>query len=212
MSTDKFLIILATVIVLAALFFKKEIVEEIELFRKFEKRSLFEGLTMSYFYPLSQQERIEILKEHIDKMTHIQKRVSTSILAKYFVDFSEHIIERQNELLEKQESIRHSRDFISFSTFNLNNVVASLHYPREQLLKIACLIDEIFPEDAGNALYALDWKGSEPLLTMSLFEDFPHVDKQRYKEFVNRISKEIFDGQPVYLHVSPADFEEKQVL
>lgn len=209
MDTDKILIVIAIMIASTAFVFKNQIMEDIELVRKFQKKNLVEEFSMSYLYPLSQQERIAALEEHIEKMATIRKR---GLFVNYFVDFDAYVMERENELLGRRESISQGEDFISFSTLNLNHISASLNFPKEQLLNLASLIDQVFPENAGTASYELDWKGCDPLLTMSLFEGFPSVEKQRYREFVNRISKDVFDNKPVSLHVYLSDSVKKRVF
>ena len=205
MDSDKILIMIALVILLTAFVFRGTIVDEFQLIKQDEATELSQNLVLVYFYPLTQQERIDVIKEHVVKMNSIQERVSRSILAKYYIDYGQRILELQQEIEEKQRDLKPEDDFISFSTFGLSNIIASSQFSEEQLLQLASLIDETFPDDDETALYVLDIEENRIALEMSPFEDFNPNKKKKYQEFVNQLSREIFDGEPVFLRIGTLD-------
>lgn len=209
MDTDKILIVLALAIALTVFALKEPLMEDVELLRDLERKNLVEELSLTYFYPLSQRERIEILQDHIHQMSEFRKK---GLFVRPFVDFEDYIAEREKNLQELTANLSQNEDFVSFSTRHLNNVLATLDFSKEELLALGCLIDQVFPEDEGTALYELGWSDNRPLLVMSLFEDFPPVKKSRYREFARRLSEDIFDGEPVVLHVYPFNSEKKLVF
>lgn len=209
MDTDKIIILLSLLIVSFTFVFRNELREDLELLREFEKKDIAEEFTLSYFYPHSQKQRVIALNDHINQMTEFGKR---GLFVKYFFNFDGYINAREQELLEICDSLSQEKDFISFSTPRLNNVLATLDFSEEQLLKLAALIDQMFPESEGMALYELGLEGSVPLIAMSLSENFPSVQKQRYREFANEVSLNLFSDQLVLLHVYPSDSEKKLVF
>ncbi len=71
----------------------------------------------------------------------------------------------------------------------------------------------MFPEEENNhAIYVVDSEGNHIVLNISPMEREHIVEKCRYLKFVNRVSEEVFQNEPVFLNVIIPDSKEKQVF
>lgn len=206
MHPDKILIVIALIILLLAFAFKGRIFEEIALLRQTEVVELTEKMPIVYYYPLSQQERINVLQDYVEKLNVIQDRISKSILAKRFLDYRDSIIGFQNELLGRQQLINESvgtdeENMVSFSTVKEHGVFADPQFTKEALLHLACLIDNTFDEEQGLAVFILSRENDHLALDIIPHDNFDHFKKRDYQEFSSQISKEIFEGDTVIIHV-----------
>ncbi|WP_068469877.1 hypothetical protein [Candidatus Protochlamydia phocaeensis] len=203
---DKILIIAAILLILSGYFFKDRIVEEAHLFKEAEGFS--QKLLTTYFYPLSQQERLAVFQDSLKKMEAMQERASNSLLVKYFFDFRELIQEQQEDIQELERQEPHE-GFVSFLTSNLANVIANRHFSNEQLLQLGHLIDEELPE-SNQAVYLLNREENHQLLLeIMLHQPLDSMDQKRFQALADRASVSIFNGEPVNLLVgSFADKED----
>lgn len=216
MDSDKILISVALVIVLSGFAFRDKIADEIMLFRQLDNGAIVENfvneMATSYYYPLTQSQRIEDLQGHVAKINDLQKQISESMFARYFVDFREYIIERQHDILELQQAVNEDGELITFATRNSHPLISTTEFSNEELLKLAALIDKKFPEEDGIALYAHYSENGDIALEMALQDDFHAAEKQHYQKFVDSVSKEIFKGKAVSLQISDLDSEDKEIF
>lgn len=221
MNSDKILIIIAStifsLIAITGFIFREEIEEDIHLYEKAEVLDLIEDRDSPSsidFYPLTQKERAEKLKDHIEKMKVIQQRVSKTLFTKHFLDLSDYIETRKVQLEKNKIVSQFGPDALSFFTANLNSVVGPGWFSKEDLLTLGLLIDEAFPEEASNdALYYI---GVEQDGTTSVCISPPDTyvlkDTSRYKKFINSVSKDVFNSSLVVLYVSIPNSERELVF
>lgn len=193
MNSDKKLILLAFCLLLLCI---PKFLEERKLLRQTEASELSEDLALSFFYPLSNTERIEMIQEYLAQMEGIQEKISRSIVAKHFIDYRENISKREEDLRERQENL--DDDSISFSTQQLHHIISDSSHTKEGLLALASLIDEVFPEeDLGAAIFALE-KSPQHLINVYPYDDFKEA---HFQSFVSRASEEVFNNEPIFLQV-----------
>lgn len=200
-NPDKALIIAALLIVLAIFPFKDRIREEAALLNQVEVLS--KKIVTTYFYPVSPEERVYLLKDSIKKMNEMQERLSRSIVAKYFINFQDLIQEGKEELfvMENQESYE---DFVSFLTSKLANVIASKQFSTEQLLQLGHLIDQEFSEEPNQSTFFFDRDESNDQLIFEIMnhQNVHSIAEARFQLFVDKASRDIFRGEPIILRVS----------
>lgn len=187
--------------VLAIFPFKDRILEEVVLLNQVEVLS--QRIVTAYFYPVSLEERVHLLKDSIKKMNEIQERISWSIVAKYFINFQDLIQESKEGLfvLENQESYE---DFVSFLTSKLANVIASKQFSTEQLLQLGHLIDQEFSDEPNPSIYLFDRDENNAQLIFEIInhQNSPSIEEARFQLFVDKASGNIFRGEPIILRVS----------
>ena len=185
-----------------ALAYRKKIGDEICMIRRAEILSLKEDLAMSYFYPLSKEEREQDLLEYIQQLKLEQEKLSCSWIAKRFIDYREEISKHENEITEGEES---SRKLISFSTFGLHHVIAEARFQKEALLVLADLIDQTFDPMAYNALFNVEMGKAGPVIEATFIEGFEECGQGKFQVFADAVSKQIFDQDKVVFCAGAAD-------
>ncbi|PJD97916.1 MAG: hypothetical protein CK425_01960 [Parachlamydia sp.] len=200
-NPDKALIVAALLIVLALFPFKDRILEEVVLLNQVEVLS--KKIVSTYFYPVSREERVHLLKDSIKKMNEMQEKISRSIVAKYFINFQDLIQESEENLLvlENQEFYE---DFVSFLTSKLANVIASRRFSNEQLLQLGHLIDQEFTEEPNQSTYLFDRDESNDQLFFEIIhhQNIHSIEEARFQLFVDKASGDIFRREPIILRVS----------
>ncbi len=197
----------AIIFILAMLgyIFRGRINEEIQLMRQAEAGRLLDEAITTFFEPLTKQEKMDSLTKFIDQLNAIQERLSKSIIAKRFIDYRESIARKQNHLQE----IRQSQDHYSFSTCHLHSLIADSEFQKEQLIKLAEIIDETFYWDDTSATFSLCSENQCLALNMSLFENI-ELNQEECQEFINRVSNEIFENKPISLHITISEPEREE--
>jgi hypothetical protein len=193
------------ILVWVGVFLRKRICEEHKLIQQTEAGSLIDEEIKNCFEPLTKQEKIKAKTKHIDQMNAIQEKVSNSLIAKRFVDYRKSIAITQKDL----ELIKQSQDQYSFLTRKLHSLTADSGFHKEQLKKLSEIIDETFCWDDTSAMFSLRSENHSLALNMDLDENV-ELKAERCQEFINRVSKEIFENSPISLHITISDPEREE--
>ena len=213
MNPDKVLIALAAMVLTLAFVFGGKMIEEIQVFQEIEKlddMSPLNELAGTTFLPFSQQERMAAMEGYIEKLSDLQQRISTTIVAKHLFDLRDSIIELQANLLEQLQVLAEDEGhLVSFVTLNMHYVFANPEFPKEHLLHLGRLIDQEFPEEEALAIFVLDFEDYQYVLDITPLEGFDSVDKSRFQEFGSLVSKELFEDEPVTVRVDASELDEE---
>lgn len=199
--------LIALFFILLWLFFmlRKRISEEHRLIKQTEAAILIDELIDASFEPLTRKENIHALEKHISEMNAIQERISKSLIAKRFVDYRESIASKQIHL----EEMKKGKDQYHFITSILHSVKADLVFKKEQLIKLAKIVDETFIWDDASATFNLNSQNQQLSLNMTLYENI-ELDKEECQEFINRVSKEVFEGKHISFQISYSEPEREE--
>lgn len=204
MNVDKVIIFVAVIILLLLVGFRERLVDEAHLvvdLEEVEADSMDDQLSAIYFLPLSQEERQTAILRCVEDLSSLQDRISESLFVKYFVDFRDAIITLQQELFNQQLLSNGASDAIAFWTLNMHRVAAHPEFPRDKLIDLGKLIDEIFYEDEIQALFALDMEDYRFVIVVTPIEGFDDTDENRLKRFADRVSAEILEGEPLIVRI-----------
>lgn len=184
--------------------FRENIAEDIKIFRQADQFKY--STKLFYFYPLSHQDRRVSLLDYLEKMKAYQQSISKSLVSKHFMDFSESIVEVEKEIKNYNLEVFFREDELTFSTAKYNTVIAHPQISTESLFALASLIDETFPESESlYAVYVVDIDSAGLVVGIFLEENSHVVEKHRYTEFINKVSKDAFEGEPVTLQIKVPD-------
>jgi hypothetical protein len=193
---------------LLAYAFRENVLEDVRFFvGSGAKEITGNPLALIYGYPLSQHERKVVLTKHIEKVKALQERISKTIFAKHFADFSHYILAQEQTLAQDDIESIFGPDWLSFITVKDKTVIADPGTSRESLFKFARLIDELSTEEE-SVIYIIQSNEETDVVTISCVESLQHLlepnrdyfveETPRYKEFLDRIAKEeIFDNKTV---------------
>jgi len=201
----EFLIALLFILVWLGYFLRRRISEETNLIRQTEAAILIDEIIETHFEPLTKKERIDVLEKHIDQMKAIQDRVSKSLIAKRFVDYRESIAFKEKHLNE----IKQGQDQYHFTTSNLHTLIADKEFKKEQLVKLADILDDAFIWDDASAMFTLHSTNQRLSINMSLFENV-ELNREECQEFINQVSTEVFQGRPISLQISHSEPEREE--
>lgn len=199
-----------TIIILIMIFqFRDKIFSEIQLIRQKEAKDLLDKGVLNFFCPLTQEERLRSARQLLEKVQDIQKRVQKSSFAKYLVDYRTFIHSQQKFVDMMQSKMElYGHDMISFSSPELNNIMAEGEFSEEQLLQFGCLLDTAFNEDEemGNCMLKQDENVFK--IEMNPYGCFCPNKKEVYRQFVYQVSKDLFQNGKVVMHIEDSEHEE----
>ncbi len=196
------MLLLASALIILLLIFRKKIYADLALFSHKEAVALKEKLIISYYYPHTRQERVNLMQDCVDQFVALQNRVTKSLFAKYFISHNDSISFHQNQLLEMKQTLEgEENNLISFSTLAQHGIIATSEFSAEALMTLAGLIDDAFPEEFGNALFSLSRENSHLALDIAPYGETDPFHKSDLQAFSDHISQEAFDGEMVKVQI-----------
>lgn len=96
------------------------------LIRHADAAEFYAEMAMAFFYPMTQEENINVLEDYVDKIRELQSRVSKSTIARMFVSYRDEIEKLENNIQERRGALKgdDQKDYLSFSTVKLSSVIA----------------------------------------------------------------------------------------
>lgn len=185
----------------AAVFLIRIVIQDFRIYRKADVRNLTQHLVIRQYYPLSLKEKADVHQDCLQKLTKVQSEISKSTLLKYIVDYSKYIFEQQKLLAEEKLKLEEDEGYLSFSTVKLHSIIANPRFSRQSLLKLACLTDESFDVSIGTGLFVVEVEDDQIIIALSAIDGFDSIEKEHYDEFIDKVSKEIFEGDPVTFRI-----------
>jgi hypothetical protein len=202
--------ILVIIFIIFALFFRNRIVEEYRIMTRKNVASLKEIVINSFFVPLTNSRRTELIHQHLQLLKEIQAKLPDTLLAKYFVDYRDEIAREEQRILERiGEGQNNSDDTLSFSTLNLHQIYASASFKEEELNDFGDLLDAHFEDSIDFMMVNL--KNDLEFITIGMNCDCA-PDKEVFQDYVNDLSQNLFKGKKLQLQVEISKESEHKVL
>ncbi len=207
MHPDKKLMLTALILLVTLFSFQGKIFEEIKYFKEvegcqMEAFKISERLQDSYYFPLTQQDRMHYIQSCADGLTTIQNKFSKSLFLKRAVNFQNLIAQCQDELIERQHLVDEgeSEEMVSFYTPQKHEIVADSTFERKNLLHLARIIDYTFPEET-HAIFTLERASNLIILNIFLGPNEFGFKNLNLKKLSTRISNEVFGGESVFVQM-----------
>lgn len=199
MRTDKVLILIATLIVFTAVYFRHAIIDEIVTYKNLETfiDDVERSDRMLAHNPLTLEEGAELSKDLANKMQNMQNQLGNAFLLKYFVDFNNRIEDLQATIEILEQQIDAGEAFTYFETVKNNVILAIPEFSKEQVLQLATLIDKYHPSGAEPAEYQFYLIEDNPAL--EIVSELHPNEQFPYQQLVDHVSKDIFNGEKVFL-------------
>lgn len=203
---------LVMVCIFLVIIFRKRLWEEYVLISQREAHAILDEGIYSQYIPYSGKERDQLVVEHLNSFKHLQERLSKSLLAKYFIDYSKNITENEKAIQEKKQLLKGIKDdYISFSTINLSQVIADPSFDDEMLLAFADFIDEM-SEKLGKEFEFITLEKEEEIPFVSIRLDADGIDNEQeiyFQGCVNEIASSLLKSEKVKLEIVCKGEEQK---
>ena len=135
------------------------------------------------------------MQDQLDLFRDLQKKLSKSWIAKYFIDYTDTLEHLKSQLDQRKKMGELDPDPLSFSTPNFVQIYASPVFNREDLLEFGLLSTNISPHPRSNSATSI-WTAQ-----MTHFQNF--LDDVSFTLFKRPVNMEVictYDGEDVNHH------------